>query len=65
MKFKLIYNSNFPAHRWRCKHLKYLDRLDVLTETLTEIYRYSHKRFCSELFNIRDFGMPTRQHQKD
>ena len=32
---------------------------------LTEIYRYSHKRFCSELFNIRDFGMPTRQHQKD
>ena len=33
-KFKLIYDSNFPAHRWRCKHLKYLDRLDVLIETL-------------------------------
>ena len=34
MKFKLIYNSIFPAYRWRCKHLKYLDRLGVLTETL-------------------------------
>ena len=35
-KFKLIYDSNFPAHRWRCKHLKYLDRIDVLIETLIE-----------------------------
>jgi len=26
----LILNSNFAAHRWRCKHQKYLDTLFLL-----------------------------------
>ena len=28
-RLNLTYDSNFPAHRWSCKHLKYLDRLGV------------------------------------
>ena len=51
MKFKLIYNSNFPAHRWHCKHLKYLDRLDVLTETLIqEFFVCRARRAISPIF---------------
>ena len=31
----LILNSNFAAHRWRCKHQKYLDTLFLLELRLT------------------------------
>ena len=31
-----ILNSNFAAHRWRCKHQKYLDTLFLLELRLTK-----------------------------
>ena len=31
-----MYDSNVPAHRWCCKHLEYLVRLDLLIGTLKE-----------------------------
>ena len=41
----LIINSNFAAHRWHCKHQKYLDTLYVLKLCLTGTFIYS-QLFC-------------------
>ena len=35
-RFNFVLNSNFLAHRWRCKHLQHLDRLDVVALALKE-----------------------------
>ena len=44
-------DSNFPAHRWRCKHLYYLDRLGALALSLTADFHLVPKWF-SILFAI-------------
>ena len=36
----LILNSNFAAHRWRCKHQKYLDTLFLLELRLKKYYLF-------------------------
>ena len=52
-RLNVILNSNFAAHRWRCKHQKYLDTLYVLKLRLRSLLPQAkqHKQNGREILN--------------